>query len=301
MSDQGIAGSPDHLAVFEGLRPRMMGICYRILGSVTDAEDVIQDAWFRWSRTDPRQIANVEAFLTTVVSRLALDRLRRVKARREAYSGSWLPEPVAAGDDPSAAVELAESLSMALLVVLEALSPLERAAFVLHEVFQQPYPDVAAALGREEPAVRQLVRRARVRVEDGATRYRADRDTHSEVVRRFAVACATADVDSLLAVLAPDVVVVSDGGGVAKAPLLPVNGRDRVARLLLGIAKKVPVGATYDLEVFNGQLGLVARLDGRAINALAVTVRDGLVQTLHAVANPAKLTALDSEHRVAMD
>jgi RNA polymerase sigma factor (sigma-70 family) len=301
VSDQASSGFGDHLAAFEARRPRMMGICYRILGSVTDAEDVLQDAWFRWSRTDVGEIDNVEAFLTTVVSRLALDRLRRVKARRESYPGSWLPEPVAAADDPAAAVELGESLSMALLVVLEALSPLERAAFVLHEVFQQPYPEVATALGREEPAVRQLVHRARLRVDAGATRYRADRDTHSEVVRRFAIACATADVDSLLAVLAPDVVVISDGGGVAKAPLLPVNGRDRVARLLLGIAKKIPVGATYDLEVFNGQLGLVARLDGRAINALAVTVREDLVQTLHAIANPAKLTALDTQHGVVLD
>jgi len=299
MSDQR-AEPPDQLATFEGQRPRMMGICYRILGSVSDAEDVIQEAWFRWSGTDAAEIDNPEAFLTTVVTRLALDRLRRVKARREAYPGSWLPEPVAPDNDPLAAVELADSLSMALLVVLEALSPLERAAFVLREVFQRPYPEVAAAIGREEPAVRQLVHRARLRVDAGATRYQADRATHAEVVRQFLVACGTADLDALLSVLAPDVVVVSDGGGVTKAPLRPVHGRDKVTRLLLGIAAKVPPGTTYALEVFNGQLGVVARADGRAVSAMAFTVAERRVQTLHVLVNPAKLTALDAEHEVTL-
>ena len=294
----GTAGSDTHQAVFETHRRRLLGVAYRILGSVVDAEDVLQEAWFRWAGSDPAAIENAEAFLTTVVTRLSLDRLRRVKARREVYAGPWLPEPVTAdldprSGDPQAAVELADSLSLALLVVLETLSPLERAAFVLREVFGESYPAVAAMLDREEPAVRQLVHRARQRVEAGSARYRADRATHAAVVRRFMAACQSADLDGLLAVLAPDVVIISDGGGMARAPKRPVHGRDKVARLMLGILPRALPGTTIDYEVFNGQLGIVARLDGRATGVLAVSVSDGTVQSLYLIANPEKLTALD--------
>ncbi len=292
------AGSDTHEAVFGMHRRRLLGVSYRVLGSVVDAEDVLQEAWFRWAGTDPAVIENPEAFLTTVVTRLSLDRLRRVKARREVYAGPWLPEPVTAdldprNGDPEAAVELADSLSLALLVVLETLSPLERAAFVLREVFGESYPAVAAMLDREEPTVRQLVHRARQRVEAGRTRYRADRATHAAVVRRFMAACQSADLDGLLAVLAPDVVIISDGGGMARAPKRPVHGRDKVARLMLGILPRALPGTTMSFEIFNGQLGIVARLDGRATGALAVSVSDGTVQSLYLIANPTKLTALD--------
>ena len=207
--------------VFHQMRPRLLGVAYRILGSVVDAEDVLQDAWLRWDRVDLDGVDNPEAYLTTVVGRVALDHLRRAKVRREAYVGAWLPEPVSnlsqPEQDPEAAVELADSLSMALLVVLETLSPLERAAFVLREIFDRPYPEVAAALGRSESAVRQLVHRSRDRVDEGHARYRADLATHSRVVEEFLTACRTAEVDDLMALLAPDVVMISDGGGQTRA------------------------------------------------------------------------------------
>jgi len=266
-----------------------MGVAYRLLGSVTDAEDVVQDAWLRWDGAAAEDVRNEEAYLTTVVTRLALDRLRSARARRETYPGPWLPEPVAAGADPAAAAELADSLSMALLVVLETLSPLERAAFVLHEVFGEQYPEVAAVLGRSEASVRQLVHRARAHVDAGHTRYRADRSTHVHVVHRFLAACQDADLSALLEVLAPDVVIVSDGGGVAHAPRRPVHGRDRGAPLLAGLAGRGPGDAVFTLEPFNGALGIVARIDGVPIAAMAVTVDGGQVRSLHLVANPAKL------------
>jgi RNA polymerase sigma-70 factor (ECF subfamily) len=285
---------PETVATFEKQRRRMLGISYRILGSFADAEDVVQDAWLRWSATDTAQVENPEAFLTTVVTRLSLDRLRILKARREVYSGPWLPEPVAADADPQAAAELADSLSMALLVVLETLSPLERAAFVLREVFSEPYPVVAEILGREEPAVRQLVHRARQHVDAGGARYRADRATHNEVVERFLAACETADLDALLEVLAPEVVLVSDAGGVGRAPVRPIAGEDKVGRFLIGVTTKVTPGTVVGLEVFNGRLGLVARLGGQAITAIAFDIGDGQVDALHLMANPDKLAALDS-------
>ena len=281
-------------ATFQEQRRRLMGVSYRILGSIADAEDVVQDAWLRWSATDVATVNNPEAYLTTVVTRLSLDRLRTLKARREVYSGPWLPEPVTAETDPQAAAELADSLSLALLVVLETLSPLERAAFVLREVFAEPYAEVAETLGRDEAAVRQLVSRARKHVDAGGARYRADRDTHNEVVERFVAACQNADLDALLAVLAPDVVLVSDGGGVAKAPVRPISGEDKVGRFMIGATTKGVADATVQLEVFNGQLGLVARVDGRAVVALAFRIADGQVQMLHLVANPGKLAALDA-------
>ena len=286
-------GDQDRALVFEQHRRLILGVSYRILGSVADSEDVLQDAWLRWSTADAAYVNIPEAFLTTVVSRLSLDRLRRVKARREVYQGPWLPEPVSGETDPQAAAAVADSLSLAFLVILETLSPLERAAFVLREVFDEPYATVAEILGREEPAVRQLVHRARQRVNEGGARYRADQATQAEVVRRFLLACQSADIDGLLAILAPDVVLVSDGGGAAPAPSRPIHGRDKVARLLIGFTVKAPAGTEPSFEVFNGQLGIVARVDGRATNAVAFSIRDGTVQTLLLIANPAKLAALN--------
>jgi RNA polymerase sigma-70 factor, ECF subfamily len=293
VTDESGDDRTEAIAVFESHRAHLMGVAYRILGSVTDSEDVLQEAWLRWSRADRGSVANSEAFLTTVVGRLALDHLRRARVRRESYTGSWLPEPVAEQPDPfrdpAAAAELADSLSMALLVVLETLSPLERAAFVLREVFDRPYPEVAAAVGRSEAAVRQLVHRAKDHVDAGHARYRADLDTHAEVVDRFLEACANADLDALMEVLSPDVVIVSDSGGQTRAPRRPVHGRDKVARLLASFAPRAPAGTTYGVEHFNGAPGLVARLDGVTITAIAVSVAEGRVQSLQLVANPHKL------------
>ena len=190
-------------------------------------------------------------------------------------------------------MERNESLSLAVLALLEALSPLERAAFVLHEVFEQPYAEVAATLDRDEAAVRQLVSRARRHIEAGRPRYPADPALRDKIVQHFLVAVTSADPGPLRAMLAPDVVVVSDGGGVAPAPLRVVSGRDKVARLLFGIAAKVAPDTTYGFEVFNAELGIVARQDGKAISALALAVTDDGISALYAVANPHKLGALE--------
>jgi RNA polymerase sigma-70 factor, ECF subfamily len=295
----GSTGGSDRvgLEVFQRLRPRLMGLAYRILGSVADAEDALQDAWMRWDRVDLAELDNPEAYLTTVVGRVSLDHLRRVQARRETYPGPWLPEPVGGRPDPDrdpeAAVELADSLSMALLVVLETLSPLERAAFVLREVFDRPYPEVAAALGRSETAVRQLVHRARGRVDEGHARYRTDASTQIRVVEEFLAACRTAEIDRLVALLAPDVVMISDGGGRTRAPRLPVYGRDKVARLLAGISGRTSPDLTFTLEYFNGAIGIVGRAGGEMVSALALTVSEGVVTSLQLSANPDKLTFLD--------
>jgi RNA polymerase sigma-70 factor (ECF subfamily) len=290
-------GDEDRLAAFEALRPQLLGVAYRILGSVTDAEDVLQDAWLRWERADLGDVANPDAYLTTGVGRVALDHLRRAKARRETYPGSWLPEPVAERADPAwdpeAAAELADSLSMALLVVLETLSPLERAAFVLREVFERSYPEVASTLGRTEAAVRQLVHRARDRVDEGHARFRADAETHRRLVERFLEACETAELDRIMDLLAPDVVMVSDGGGLARAPRLPVHGRDDVARLLVGISGRTEPDLVFTLEHFNGALGVVARAGTTVVSALALTTSEGVVTSLQLIANPDKLVSLD--------
>jgi RNA polymerase sigma-70 factor (ECF subfamily) len=292
MSDLDDQDQAEPVEMFERQRPRLLGVAYRILGSLADAEDVVQEAWLRWSRTDVAGVDSAEAYLTTVTSRLAVDRLRRVSRQREVYPGSWLPEPISVDPGPEHAVELADSLSMALLVVLETLSPLERAAFVLREVFGETYPEVAATLDRTEPAVRQLVHRARERVDAGHARFQADRTTHGQVVQRFLDACEQSDRSGLMAVLAPDVVIVSDGGGLAQAPRRPVNGSDKVSRLLLAFVQRAPEGIAITLEPINGQLGLVGRVDGVPVAAIAVTVDGGQVQALHLIANPEKLTPL---------
>lgn len=296
MSADGDGAAERRVADFESQRPRLMGICYRIL--VIDAEDVLQEAWLRWTRVDVDDVDNTEAYLTTVATRLALDRLRRLRAQREVYTGSWLPEPVmnvaGTAGDPAAAAELADSLSMALLVVLQTLSPLERAAFVLHEVFQRPYREIAATLGRQEATVRQLLRRARAKVDAGHSRYRADLATHAAVVQQFMTACQSADLHALLGVLAPDVVIVSDGGGQAPAHPRPVHGQDKVARLLVGIAGRVPDGTVFTVEEFNGAVGLVGRLGGLPISAIAIHTTSAGIDSLHVVANPDKLARFDA-------
>jgi RNA polymerase sigma-70 factor (ECF subfamily) len=182
---------------------------------------------------------------------------------------------------------------MALLVVLETLSPLERAAFVLREIFERPYPEVAATLGRSESTVRQLVHRGRERVDAGHARYQADRDTHAEVVHQFLEACQSADVDALMEILAPDVVIVSDAGGQGAAPALPVHGQKKVARLLAGISHRVPTGVVFSIEYLNGSLGIVARTGSTAISAMTLTATDGLIQSMQLIANPQKLIFLE--------
>jgi len=278
------------LAHFEEQRPHLFAVAYRMLGSVTEAEDVLQDAWLRWDSSDATAIANPAGWLTTVVTRLCLDHFGSARVRRERYVGPWLPEPLVSVVDPADAAERSESLSMALLVVLESLSPLERAAFVLHEVFDYSYDDLAAMLERSPAACRQLVSRAHRHIDERPRRFPATGEAGRALVERFAIACATGDLDGLLAVLADDVTVVSDGGGVVHAARRAINGPAEVSRFLLRIAGKRPAGATAEAAIVNGGCGMVLRIDGRPWIVLAFDVSGDRIGTVSQVLNPAKLS-----------
>ncbi|MGN6634770.1 MAG: RNA polymerase sigma factor SigJ [Oryzihumus sp.] len=286
---------------FDELRPLLVGAAYRVLGSVSDAEDVTQEAWLRWAGVERAAVRDARAFLLTTTTRLALNRLRQLRSRREDYVGPWLPEPVAAGTvgettvgDAAEAVELAESVSMAMLVVLETLSPLERATFVLHEVFGVPFGEIATSLGRSDAAVRQLAHRARSHVQARQPRHRVDATRHREVTERFLAAAADGDMAGLLSLLAPDAVLVSDGGGVKKAALRPIIGADKVARWLLGVLARPDYEGELHAELgwVNGDLAVLSWVGDTLDTVTFLTVEREGITALHAIRNPAKLAAL---------
>jgi RNA polymerase sigma factor (sigma-70 family) len=288
--------TPDAVRIFDRHRGLLVSVAYRVLGSVSDAEDVVQEAWLRWSNLDHSGINDPRAFLVRVTTRLSIDRLRRAKARRESYVGPWLPEDVA----------LAETVSMAMLVVLETLSPLERAVFVLREAFGMPYAEIGEVIDRKEEAVRQLARRARDHVRERKSRFEADQTEQRRVTERFLEAASSGDLDTLMGVLAPGVTLVADGGGRALAPRRPVRGAEKVARFLLAVATEErmarflrSVGSesvAADLRVYmariNGGPGVVITSQGRPVSALVLDVADGAIQTIHLVANPEKLAGV---------
>jgi RNA polymerase sigma factor (sigma-70 family) len=288
--------------VFDEHRELLIGVAYRVLGRVSDAEDVVQEAWLRWVKVDPAEVANPRAFLVRVTARLAIDRLRRVKARRESYAGPWLPEPLITGNDIAEDVALAESVSMAMLVVLETLSPLERAVFVLREAFAMPYSEIAEILGRSEAAVRQLARRAREHVRERGHRFETDKATRQRVTERFLAATTSGDLNALMEVLAPGVTLVGDGGGRALAPLRPIRGAEKVARFLVAVQRPEHVArffGTTATEVapylgvriaqVNGGPGIVVTYKDKPVTTIVLDVADGVVHTIHLVANPEKL------------
>lgn len=270
-------------------RSVLVGAAYRVVGSVSDAEDVVQEAWLRWAAVDHEDVRNVRAYLIRITTRLALNRLREQKARREQYVGPWLPEPLASDDDPAAAVEMADSVSMAMLVVLETLSPLERATFVLREVFDLPYDEIADTLGRSEPAVRQLAHRAREHVHARQPRHHVDKARHDELTMRFMQAAGSGDFDQVVALLAPDAVLISDGGGKKKAALRPIQGASKIARWLFAVIAENP-----DFEIrmgtLNGEIAYIA-YDGDVPDTVAfLKTSDGLISELYLIRNPDKLT-----------
>ncbi|HET8594598.1 MAG TPA: RNA polymerase sigma factor SigJ [Intrasporangium sp.] len=285
----------DATAIFEAHRRLLVGAAYRILGSHADAEDVVQEAWIRWSGVDPETVDDARAYLLTITSRLALNRLRQLRARRESYVGPWLPEPVATGPavDGAEAAVLADEVSMALLIVLESLSPLERAAFVLGDVFGMPSAEVARALDRSPAAVRQLLRRARSHVEARQPRQAVEAPRHRAVVERFVEAAGQGDVKGLLAVLSPDVTLVTDGGGVRRAALRPIHTADKVARWLLGVLT-TPEAATltYEFREVNGELAVVISGPDGTDSVYFFTVEGDRITEVHAIRNPQKLTAV---------
>ena len=295
----------DAADVFDEHRGLLVSVAYRILGSVTDAEDAVQEAYLRWSGVEHAEIKDPRAFLVRVTTRLAIDRLRRARTRRESYVGPWLPEPILTRQDPSEEVAMAESVSMAMLVVLETLSPLERAVFVLREAFGMPHAEIAEVLGRREEAVRQLARRAREHVRERRTRFDSDQDEQRQVTERFLEATSTGNFGALMAVLSPGVELVADGGGRALAPRRPVRGAQKVARFLRAVTTErqtarflESVGSQPSDEVrvhlapVNGESAIVITAGNEPISALMLDVSDGLVHTIRLVANPEKLTGV---------
>lgn len=291
--------------VYEELRPLMFSIAYRMLGSASEAEDVVQEAFLRYHRESSAGTAvdSPKAYLSTITTRLAIDQLRSARVRRERYVGTWLPEPVVtdAESDAEAHAETADSLSMAFLVLLESLTPVERAVFLLHDVFDYGYDEIARVVGRNEQNCRQIAVRARRQVEAKRPRFEADRRRREELAQRFFEAVTNGDEEGLLGLLAQDVVAYGDGGGKAPAFPKPVYGRERVARLLLaaadrGAQERGVRGASF-VEI-NGQPGAVfLDADDQPLAAVTLDIADGLVQTVRAVANPEKLDHLHAFER----
>ena len=285
--------------VFEEYRGLMFAVAYRMLGTIADAEDAVQDAWLRWSAASRADVDDPRAYLARIITNTALNRLRAARARREAYIGPWLPEPLLtdAGPDAAERAELAESVSVAMLVVLESLTPDERAVFVLHEVFGFSHAEIAVALGRSAPAVRQLAHRAREHVQARRPRFEVDWDQQREVTARFLAAAAGGDIEDLMTVLAPDVTLLTDGGGKTRAALRPITGASKVARWLVGVVGRPGLGidvseVSLEPAEINGTPGTLLTGGGRAIAALTLAVSAGQVTGIQLVVNPDKLTAI---------
>ncbi|GAA4800311.1 RNA polymerase sigma-70 factor [Streptomyces ziwulingensis] len=277
---------------FEELRPLLFSIAYRILGSVGEAEDAVQETWLRYDGS-PARPTSVKAFLSAVVTRISIDVLRSARVRREEYVGPWFPEPLLSDpyEDPARSVELADSVSMAALLLLERLSPAERAVFLLREVFAFGFDDVAEAVGRSQAACRQLLVRARRHMEEGRPRYAADRRERQELATRFFDALRDGDIDGLRTLLAADVQMMGDGGGKAPQLARAVAGAENVARLLgTAIPWLLGIEVTFEPCEVNGQSGAVFRdRDGKILHVLVLDVLDGRIQTVRAVLNPEKL------------
>jgi RNA polymerase sigma-70 factor (ECF subfamily) len=287
------AGVEDRTRVglFEQHRRRLRALAYRMLGTVADAEDVVQEAYLRWHEVDVVTIRSAEAWLVAATTRLAIDRLRSVAAERRAYVGPWLPEPWLGAVDhaPDRRLERAADLSVAFLLLLERLTPEERAALILRDTFEVAYAEIAAALGRTEAACRQLVHRARARVRADRPRRVAGRGQHKRLLGRFLAAIAAGDRSRLLALLAPDAVLHSDGGGKVRAARNPIHGADRVARCLLGVARKQARPLTEEIGLINGVPGVVRWRDGQVHSTISIAHDGAAILGVYIVLNPDKL------------
>jgi RNA polymerase sigma-70 factor (TIGR02957 family) len=282
-------------------RGLMFSIGYRMTGSVSDAEDIVQEAYARVLR-DGIEMAEPKAYLATTVTRLAINHLTSARVRRESYVGAWLPEPVVSEPGPEEHAEMADSLSMAFLVVLETLSPVERAVLLLHDVFGYSHEEIAGIVGKSPQACRQVLSRARRHVDEGRPRFEASREQRDEVARRFFAAVEGGDLDALLRVLAPDVVFTGDGGGKAQAVAAPTVGAQRVSRFLAGLFRRArTLRGSFRLVEVNGQPGAIGYDEqGRVVNVLALEIADGMVVAIRAVVNPDKLGHLGPVSDVAL-
>jgi RNA polymerase sigma-70 factor (ECF subfamily) len=278
------------LRTFEEHRTTLLGIAYRMLGSVADAEDVVQDAWLKWSTVDAATVERPRAYLVRTVANLSLNRLNTASARREAYVGPWLPEPVVTAPDASGDVERAEDVSLAMLVVLETLSPLERAVFVLKEVFGFSYTEIARMLDRGEASVRQVGSRARGHVRARRPRYRAPADRRRQVTDEFLAACVGGDINRVMELLAPEVTAWTDGGGKVRAALRPLYGAEKVARWMVGVVTGLLPGMAVHAVDVNGDPGVLVTVDGKPDGVGLVEVdENGAVEAVRLIRNPDKL------------
>lgn len=284
-----VSGSTSATDSFVTHRNLLFTVAYEMLGSAADAEDVLQDTWLRWNDVDQDAVREPRAYLVRIVTRLSLNRMRTAARRRETYVGPWLPEPLLTAPDVADDVELADSVSTAMLLVLETLSPVERAVFVLREVFQLPYDEIAASVDKSAAAVRQIAKRARDRVAEQRPRGGADPQRREEVSARFLAAARTGDLQGLMDVLSPDVVLLTDGGGLRKAALRPIHGIEKVLRFLASV---YPEDTVVDEVHINGAPGL-RFVSGGATDVIATArVDDGMVTGLYLVRNPEKLHRL---------
>lgn len=272
----------------------LFSVAYRMLGSVAEAEDTVQEAWLRWNRADRSEIADPRSYLVKLTTRVAIDQLRRVRAEREVYVGTWLPEPLITGPDVADDAALADSVSMAMLVVLETLSPLERTVFILREAFGFGHAEIAEVLERSEESVRQLAHRARRHVEARRPRFESDRRLRRQATERFMAAALGGDLNALMEVLAPDVTLWSDGGGKVRAPRRPIRGAEKVARFFAAIADDIPLGGAGRIADINGGPAVLVYVGEVPITVLTVDLGVGghRIAALHLVGNPDKLAGL---------
>jgi RNA polymerase sigma-70 factor (ECF subfamily) len=284
---------------FVAHRGLLFTLAYEMLGSAADAEDVVQETWLRWDGVDRAGVRNPRAYLVRIVTHQALNRLRTLSRRREDYVGEWLPEPLLTSPDVAEDVGLAEGVSIAMLTVLETLAPAERAVFVLREVFEVPYADIAAAVHKTPAAVRQIAHRAREHVAARRPRVRVDRTEQQQVVKQFLAALNTGDVQGLMDVLAPDVVLVSDGGGLVPAARRPIEGAEKLVAFLLAGYARVSGELSATPVWLNGAPGARIDVGGEVAAAVGLTVEDGRIARIYAIHNPNKLARLDAEADLA--
>lgn len=281
-------------ATFDALRPRLFGIAYRMLGVRADAEDVLQDAWLRWQAADQGALQSAEAWLVTVTTRLAIDRLRAAKAERDAYVGWWLPEPLVQVEErtPETAAEVAGDLSVAFLHLLERLGPEERAAFLLRQVFDYDYDEIAAMLDKTQPAVRQMVHRAQERVRQERPRFEVPRETHRRLLEKFMVAAQSGQRDAIRALLADDAEAIGDGGGKVPSVAGGFHGADRVTNLYWAHFLHLGERLQYRVATINGEPGLLRYVDGQLESAQAVVTDGARIVAIYVVRNPDKLARI---------
>ncbi|HWJ98814.1 MAG TPA: RNA polymerase sigma factor SigJ [Acidimicrobiales bacterium] len=289
ITDRAVSGD----AEFEQERPRLEGLAYRITGSRATAEDVVQDAWLRWERSDREAVERPAAWLTTVTSRLALDHLKSAQRTRETYVGPWLPEVAVADPGPAERAELAESVTIGFLTVLERLGPTERVVFLLADVFATPFEEIAAIVGKSPEACRQIASRARTRVRDGRPRFEPTGEDAWQVALAFLTAAQVGDLDALVSLLADDALAISDGGADHHAARRPVIA-ERIPRFIVNLTARLPEDAELVAMSINGEPGIVTYVDGEPTVAVAVSIADGQVERVWSILNPEKLKHLTS-------